>query len=199
MTKEMSNALIDSVLSGMSLGSFRLFGFDDDRNKKVEIIEPEVEPSTPPEPITMAKLKDLNAQSGMIYTCFPDGQNNPEYAHLPTPYFTLSPKEKLLLVFAENFRRQYKQLYPKRRPLVLAVENECKVQKFVCTSIRPTTFIEFPELIDNWKACASFVADHIAYEPLENSTNIVSDLIFFSIFVIFIQSHSNLLGSFLFL
>lgn len=169
--REMSNMLIGSVLS--SLGNLRLFGYEEEK-PKVVVSEPDQETITPPEPITMEKLKEVNAKSGMIYTCFPEGRNKAEYSNLSESYFTLSPKEKLVLVFAENFRRQYKELFPKRRPLVLAVENECHVQKFVSTTIRPTTFIEFPELIDNWKACASFVADHIIYEPLESSTNMVS-------------------------
>lgn len=169
--KEMSNVLIDSVLS--SLGNLRLFGFEEEKPKPP--VEPEVEPYVPPEPITLEKLKELNSEFGIIYTCFPENRDQ-KFSHLPESYFTLSPKEKLLLLFAENFRRQFKELYPTRRPLVLAVENECQVQKFVSTTIRPTTFVEFPELIDNWQACASFVADHILYEALENPTKIVSKI-----------------------
>jgi hypothetical protein len=179
--KEMSNVLIDSVLS--SLGNFRLFGFEEEKPKAP--IEPEVEPYVPPEPITLEKLKELNNEFGIIYTCFPENRDKPEFSHLPESYYTLRPKEKLLLLFAENFRRQFKELYPSRRPLVLAVENECQVQKFVCTTIRPTTFVEFPELIDNWQACANFVADHILYEPLEHVTKIVSFDFFFKVFVSF--------------
>jgi hypothetical protein len=178
--------LIGSVLS--SLGNLKLFGFEEKKRESI-FVEPE-EVETPPEPITMEKLKEVNAKSGMIYTCFPEARNKPEFSHLPESYYTLSPKEKLVLVFAENFRRQYKELFPKRRPLVLAVENECHVQKFVSTTIRPTAFIEFPELIDNWQACASFVADHIVYEALEDSTNIVStqkvELEYFFCFQIFL-------------
>lgn len=170
--KEMSNVFVDSVLSG--LGNLRLFGFEEEKPKPV-VIETEAEPYVPPEPITLEKLKELNSEFGTIYTCFPQrSPENEEFSHFPVSYFTLSEKEKLLLLFAENFRRQYKEVYPSRRPLVLAVENECRVQKFVSTTIRPTTFVEFPELIDNWQACASFVADHIEYEPLEASTKIVS-------------------------
>jgi hypothetical protein len=170
--KEMSNVLIDSVLS--SLGTnFRLFGFEEEKPKPV--IEPEVEPYVPPEPITHEKLKEINNELGVIYTCFPENRGMSKFSHLPESYYSLSPKEKLLLLFAENFRRQFKELYPSRRPLVLAIENECQVQKFVSTTIRPTIFVEFPELIDNWQACASFVADHILFEPLESSTKIVSE------------------------
>lgn len=169
--KEMSNVLIDSVLS--SLGNFRMFGFEEEK-PKVAVIEQEPEPYVPPEPITIEKLKELNNEFGTIYTCVPEARNKPEFAHLPDSYFTLSPKEKLLLLFAENFRRQFKEHYSHRRPLVLAVENECQVQKFVSTTIRPATFIEFPDLIDNWQAVASFVADHILFECLEHPTKIVS-------------------------
>lgn len=175
--KEMSNVLIDTVLS--SLGNLRLFGFEEEK-PKVVVYEPEVEPYVPPEPITLEKLKDLNSEFGIVYTCFPEKRSE-EFAHLPESYFTLSPKEKLLLLFAENFRRQFKELYPLRRPLVLAVENECQVQKFVSTTIRPAAFVEFPELIDNWQACASFVADYILFESLENPTKIVSSGIFSAI------------------
>lgn len=169
--KEMSNVLIDSVLS--SLGNLRLFGFEEEK-PKVVVVEPEVEPYVPPEPITLETLRELNNEFGIIYTCFPDNRDKPEFSHFPESYFSLRPKEKLLLLFAENFRRQFKELYPKRRPLVLAIENECQVQKFVSTTIQPTTFVEFPELIDNWQACATFIADHILYEPLEQATKIVS-------------------------
>lgn len=169
--KEMSNVLIDSVLS--SLGNFRLFGFEEEK-PVVPIVEPETTPYIPPEPITLEKLKELNNEFGIIYTCFPENREKSEFDHLPESYFTLRPKEKLLLLFAENFRRQFKEMYPRRRPLVLAVENECQVQKFVSTTIRPSTFVEFPDLIDNWQACANFVADHILYEPLEHPTKIVS-------------------------
>lgn len=169
----MSNVLIDSVLS--SLGNFRLFGFEEE--KAPPVIEPEpYVPYVPPEPITLEKLKELNSEFGTIYTCFPENRDNAEVLQFPESYFTLRSKEKLLLLFAENFRRQFKERYQLRRPLVLAVENECKVQKFVSTTISPTTFVEFPELIDNWQACASFVADHILYEPLQHPTKIPTRL-----------------------
>lgn len=170
----MSSVLADSVLSNLgNLGNLKLFALEEE--KPAVLIETEAEPYEPPEPITLEKLKKLNSEFGTIYTCFPQRSlENDEFSHLPVSYFTLSEKEKLLLLFAENFRRQFKEVYPSRRPLVLAVENECRVQKFVSTTIRPATFVEFPDLIDDWQACASFVADHIKYEPLDESTRIVS-------------------------
>jgi hypothetical protein len=173
--KEMSNVFVDSVLS--SLGNLRLFGFEEEKSKPV-IIEVQAEPYIPPEEITLEKLEKLKSEFGTIYTCFPEKDlKNSEFGHLPVSYFSLSAKEKLLLLFAENFRRQFKEIYPSRRPLVLAVENECEVQKFVSTTIRPTT-LEFSELIDNWQACALFVADHIQYETLEEPKMIVSKINF---------------------
>lgn len=46
----------------------------------------------------------------------------------PPSYYTLSPKERLLLLYAENFRHQFVVQNTKRRPLVLAIPNECNVQ-----------------------------------------------------------------------
>ncbi|XP_054725262.1 coiled-coil domain-containing protein lobo-like [Anastrepha obliqua] len=91
----------------------------------------------------------------------------------PPSYYTLSPKERLLLLYAENFRKQFATFYPKRRPLVLALPNECNVQKFVCTTIRPTAFIHIP-LIGSEEECARFVADFIVYEPLEDVTKFLT-------------------------
>uniref|UniRef100_A0A0A1WGW2 Dynein regulatory complex subunit 7 n=1 Tax=Zeugodacus cucurbitae TaxID=28588 RepID=A0A0A1WGW2_ZEUCU len=85
----------------------------------------------------------------------------------PPSYYMLLPKERILLLYAENFRKQFATLYPERRPLVLALTNECNVQKFVCTTIRPTAFIHIP-LIGSEIECAKFVADFIIYEPLED-------------------------------
>lgn len=167
--------LIDSVLSSDTLRMLRL-GMEEPKppEKIVETIE---EPENPPEPITLDKLRDLNDELGVIYTCFKDN-HNPEFegrTKFPKSYNTLSPKEKILLLYAENLRRQFKEKYPKRRPLVLACYNECKVQKFVCTTIRPTVFM-FSELIDAWENCAKFIADHIQYEPLPKPISIVSSI-----------------------
>uniref|UniRef100_B3P6Q4 GG12280 n=1 Tax=Drosophila erecta TaxID=7220 RepID=B3P6Q4_DROER len=92
----------------------------------------------------------------------------------PPSYYTLSPKERLLLLYAENFRKQLVLSYPKRRAMVLALPNECKVQKFVCTTIRPTAFI-YTQLISSVEEIAKFVADFIQYEPLEDPINLCID------------------------
>ncbi|CAO1418704.1 unnamed protein product [Diamesa tonsa] len=165
------DVLIDSVLSGMD---FRLLRNYEEEKPKIE--EPEPDPYVPPEPITCEKIKELNSEAGTIYTCFPENHDS-QFVNLPKIYYTLSSKEKILLLFIENFRRQFKEIYPNRRPLVLALLNECHIQKCVCTTISPTTFVNFPILIDNWIECASFVADHILFEPLENPTKIPTRLL----------------------
>lgn len=107
-----------------------------------------------------------------------------KYSAYPISYYTFSAKERLLLIFTENFRRQFKYTYPERKPLVLAIPNECAIQKFVSTTVRPMSFL-FNELIDCWEGPARFVSDFITYETLENRFEIVSKthLIFFLFFI----------------
>lgn len=81
-----------------------------------------------------------------------------------------------MLLYAENFRRQYWEKYPQRKPPILAIPNECGVQKFVSTTLRSTPLI-FADMIGNWKENASFVADFIEYEALEPSTAMPNRLI----------------------
>ena len=66
---------------------------------------------------------------------------------MPTSYNTNSEEEKLVIEYVENFRRQFVQLYPERKELLLCPRNECGVEKFICTSIRPTQ-LEYNELYD---------------------------------------------------
>lgn len=42
----------------------------------------------------------------------------------------------------------------------------------VCTTIRPTT-LPYSQL-STWQECASFIADHVIYEPLSEPVLIVS-------------------------
>lgn len=115
---------------------------------------------------------DAISTIGRISLQFYDGIC-PSDANYPKSYYTVNGKERLLLIFAENFRRQYVELNPKRNPLVLAVPNECEIQKFVSTTLRSSVFL-FPELIDCWHGPAQFVADFIRYEPLDDQTAMVS-------------------------
>lgn len=67
---------------------------------------------------------------GTIDLSFPETteefQDSPQC--YPPSYYTLSPKERLLLLYAENFRKQFVLKYPRRRAMVLALPNECNVQ-----------------------------------------------------------------------
>ncbi|KAM8703708.1 hypothetical protein ACLKA7_008352 [Drosophila subpalustris] len=114
---------------------------------------------------------------GKIDLSFPETteefQNSPQC--YPPSYYTLSPKERLLLLYAENFRKQFVLGHPKRRAMVLALPNECNVQKFVCTTIRPTAFA-YPELISSVEEIAKFVADFVQYEPLPDPINLSSKI-----------------------
>ena len=88
----------------------------------------------------------------------------------PESYRNNTQKEELMLEYVANFRRQFQDLYPKRKPLMLCPRNECGMRKFICTSVRPTQ-LPHMELYD-YAQCANFVADFIKYEPLELQTQL---------------------------
>lgn len=46
--------------------------------------------------------------------------------------------QALCLEYIGNFRAQFDKLYPGRRRLFLTAPNEYGVEKFVCTTLRPT-------------------------------------------------------------
>ncbi|RKO85891.1 hypothetical protein BDK51DRAFT_18590, partial [Blyttiomyces helicus] len=83
----------------------------------------------------------------------------------PESHWSNTKKEALVLQFVDNFNRQYVQLYPGRKELLLFPINHFGVRKFVCTTIRPTQ-LPYKELND-YRGCGRFVADYVAYEALE--------------------------------
>ncbi|XP_060518662.1 dynein regulatory complex subunit 7 [Cylas formicarius] len=113
--------------------------------------------------ITTDYLKQITRELGRIELCWPEIPQPPH--DFPSSYRSNSAKEKLLLLYAENFRRQFGEKFP-RRKLLLACENECGLPKMVSTAIRPMT-LRHAE-IDAWRECAKFVADYLQYEPLED-------------------------------
>lgn len=121
----------------------------------------------------LENIIDSTKNVGKISMEFSDADAE-KYSDYPSSYYTFSAKERLLLIYTENFRRQYISTYPNRKPLVLAIPNECGIQKFVSTTVRPTSFL-FNEFIDCWQGAAHFVADFITYEPLEEPLNLVSN------------------------
>ncbi|KAK7505575.1 hypothetical protein BaRGS_00003320 [Batillaria attramentaria] len=86
-------------------------------------------------------------------------------ADFPPSYKDNLPKELLVLQYVDNFRRQYVHLYRDRKPLFLNPVNEFGVEKFVCTTIRPTQ-LHFKELY-NWDGAAEFVADYLDFDTLD--------------------------------
>ncbi|NWR84537.1 DRC7 protein, partial [Furnarius figulus] len=86
-------------------------------------------------------------------------------SQLPSSYKTNSQKEKKMLHIADHFLQQYTHLCPDRKPLFLHPANECGVEKFVSTTVRPT-LLPYPELY-HWSGCASFVSHYLTMEPLK--------------------------------
>ncbi|NWR26957.1 DRC7 protein, partial [Tachuris rubrigastra] len=86
-------------------------------------------------------------------------------SHLPSSYKTNSRQEKKLLRIADHFLQQYTLVCPDRKPLFLHPVNECGVEKFVSTTLRPT-LLPYPELY-HWSGCASFVCNYLTMEPLK--------------------------------
>ena len=84
----------------------------------------------------------------------------------PESYRNNTHKEELMLQYVANFQRQFEDLYPKRRPLMLCPRNECGMRKFVCTTVRPSK-LEHTSLYD-LRPCCEFVANYLEYEQLES-------------------------------
>lgn len=76
-------------------------------------------------------LRQVQRELCLIKLCWPDVSMITEDLYtqaLPDTYRCVSDKERLLLWYAENFRRQFHAKHANRRPLLLACENECRVQ-----------------------------------------------------------------------
>ncbi|NXD79089.1 DRC7 protein, partial [Halcyon senegalensis] len=115
-------------------------------------------------------LQDMEMKVSVEQVCIPS--NVPDFdwssidtSQLPSSYKTNSPKEKKLLHIADHFLQQYSHLCPDRKPLFLHPVNECGVEKFVSTTVRPT-LLPYAELY-HWGGCASFVSDYLTMEPLK--------------------------------
>ena len=79
-------------------------------------------------------------------------------------YASDSKKEALCLEYVRQFRQKFVALFPKRRELFLAPQNEFGCSKFVCTTVRPT-LLPFDQLYEA-RPLAKFVANFLQYEPL---------------------------------
>ncbi|XP_029464781.1 dynein regulatory complex subunit 7 [Rhinatrema bivittatum] len=87
-----------------------------------------------------------------------------DVSQFPVSYKENSPEEQTLLRMVENFRKQYAYLYLDREPLFLSPLNECNLEKFVSTTVRPT-LLPFSKLY-SWDECAQFVATYLTMRPL---------------------------------
>lgn len=128
--------------------------------------------------LTAAAVRRIQAHVGRIDTGFPEQSDDAftfdDIGPFPASYRRTGAKERLLLLFAENYRQQFGARFGRqRRPPVLAPPNECGVQKFVSTTIRPT-YVLHTALIGSWRAMAAFVADFVHFEPLDDPLNMVS-------------------------
>ena len=85
---------------------------------------------------------------------------------MPRAYTMQTPKECKLLDYSKRFRDTFFALYGHRRQPVLTPMNECGVEKFACSFIRPTK-LHYKELYD-LQDITDFVSDAIQYEKLEN-------------------------------
>lgn len=81
-----------------------------------------------PEPVDLSKarLKEIQNELAIVKLCWPDVKepNFEDRVNFPESYTSNSNKEKLLLLYSENFRRQFLQVFTDRKALFLAAENE---------------------------------------------------------------------------
>ncbi|XP_050486507.1 dynein regulatory complex subunit 7-like [Bombus huntii] len=141
---------------------------EDDRSKKESTYESLLE-------ITRERIQEVQQELCLIKLCWPEVDRTKDLylKTLPNSYCSVSDKEKLLAWYAENFRQQFHVKYPNRKPLLLACENECGVQKFVSTTIRRST-LPYPDLY-TWQGCGKFVSDYVEYEPLDKALSMASN------------------------
>lgn len=88
------------------------------------------------EPLTLQSLNIANYENGVINLCWPE-ITEPVFETrtcFPKSYYTNNNKERLILAYAENFRRQFQFHYKMRKPLLLQAPNECGLQVISCPS-----------------------------------------------------------------
>ncbi|NXE11065.1 DRC7 protein, partial [Lophotis ruficrista] len=124
-------------------------------------------------------LQDVETKVSVEQVCVPNDVPDFDWSsidtsQLPSSYKTNSLKEKKLLHIADHFLQQYTHLCPDRKPLFLHPVNECGVEKFVSTTVRPT-LLPYTELY-HWDGCASFVSDYLTMEPLKSPITLPSSL-----------------------
>ncbi|NXI37390.1 DRC7 protein, partial [Galbula dea] len=124
-------------------------------------------------------LQDVEEKVSVEQVCVPSNTldfdwSSIDTSQLPSSYQTNSLKEQKLLHVADHFLQQYTHLCPERKPLFLHPVNECGMEKFVSTTVRPT-LLPYTELY-HWEGCASFVSDFLTMEPLQCPITLPSSL-----------------------
>lgn len=96
----------------------------------IEMLDAPIRELQEPIEITPDHLKMIAQELGLIKLCWPDltDVTFENRTNFPESYLKNSSKEKLLLLYAENFRRQFCFKFPDRKPLFLACDNECGMQ-----------------------------------------------------------------------
>lgn len=80
--------------------------------------------------LSIPSLNNAIYELGVVNLCWPK-ITEPVFETrtcFPTSYYTNSTKERLLLAYTENFRRQFKFHYKSRKPLFFQAPNECGLQ-----------------------------------------------------------------------
>jgi len=75
-------------------------------------------------------------------------------------------QEEEALEVAEDFRRQFIQLFPNRRPLLLFPANEAGIPKVLSTTLTPS--LQPHDKLYTVEECATFVSDFLDYYPLDS-------------------------------
>lgn len=88
--------------------------------------------------------------------------------NVPESYRFNTTKEELCAEYVKKFTDQFLTINPKRKQLYMMAENECGIQKLVCSTLRPTE-IQFTDLYDMHE-CAAYFAGFILFEPLQIPT-----------------------------
>ncbi|XP_024935995.1 dynein regulatory complex subunit 7 [Cephus cinctus] len=81
--------------------------------------------------ISQEMLKRVERELGLIRLCWPTEDiilDSVVEEELPVSYKENNNKERLLLWYAENFRKQYHTIYRDRKPLLMVCENESGIQ-----------------------------------------------------------------------
>ncbi|KAK0079712.1 hypothetical protein PV325_000898 [Microctonus aethiopoides] len=123
--------VMDEQTAFMTEGNFLHNRFESNEYEEEQVYEKDVEEigDIADLGVTQERLRQIQKGLGLIRLSWPTVQvDDPYLAQLPESYRTTGEKERLLLWYAENFRRQYHTIYSDRKPLIMACDNECGVQ-----------------------------------------------------------------------